>query len=186
MRCAFSLSGLGSLVAAAALAAPPTAYDLRNAGNLSEAAALVDVAGGTVVEALGLFANYAKQTAEIRVYDHWDTEPAGLLSEFSYTFDLPRYALVDLPSALPRAADGSLVVVVDYGAQFDLPVPYEPLAGAPAGRSYLRELDGQWKDMSTFTSAGVFAVKVVTTPEPPAALLALCGLAGVAVCGRWG
>ena len=142
-------------------------------GAVSEAAAVVQVGANTVVESLGLYAAFATQEVEIRVYDHWDANgPADLLASFSHVFDLPGYALVDLPTALARATAGSLVVTVDYGSEFASPVPYETVAGAAAGRSYLRNAQGVWEDLAISTSGGVFAVKVVTIPEPPAFLLA--------------
>jgi len=164
----------------------PSAQTGLAQGDVSEAAAVIAVSANTVVESLGLYAAYASQQAEIRIYDHWDANgPADLLATFSHFFDLPGYALVDLPVALPRATDGSLVVTVDYGSAFASPVPFESVPGAATGRSYLRNAHGVWEDMATSTSAGVFAVKVITTPEPSAALLA--GLAALGVArGRGG
>jgi hypothetical protein len=160
----------------------PSSHAGLGQGLVSEAAAVIEVAANTVIESLGLYANYAAQQVQIRVYDHWDANgPADLLASFSHTFDLPGYALVDLPTALPRAADGSLVVTVDYGSAFASPVPYESVAGAGAGLSYLRNPRGVWEDMANWTNAGVFAVKVVTTPEPSAWLLAC--LAALGLCG---
>lgn len=159
----------------------PSAHAGLGQGVVSEAAAVVQVAADTVVESLGLYANYAAQQAQIRVYDHWGANgPADLLANFSHTFDLPGYELVDLPTALPRTADGGLVVTVDYGSAFASPVPYETVAGAGAGLSYLRNAQGIWEDMAAWTNAGVFAVKVVTTPEPSAWLLAC--LAALGLC----
>lgn len=159
----------------------PSAQTGLGQGDVSEAAAVIQVAANTVVESLGLYVAYAAQEAEIRVYDHWGANgPADLLASFSHFFELPGYALVDLPTALPRATDGSLVVTIDYGSEFALPVPYETVAGAAAGRSYLRNAQGVWEDLATSTNAGVFAVKVITTPEPSAVLLASLAALGLA------
>jgi hypothetical protein len=159
----------------------PGAYTGLGQGDVSEAAAVVQVGANTVVESLGLYAAYAAQDVEIRVYDHWDASgPADLLTSFSHSFDLPGYALVDLPTALARATAGSLVVTVDYGSEFASPVPYETVAGAAAGRSYLRNAQGVWEDLTASTSGGVFAVKVVTIPEPSAILLACLASLGFA------
>jgi hypothetical protein len=147
-------------------------------GTVSEAAAIIEVGANTVVESLGIYAAYAAQQVEINIYDRWEAGgPADLLTSFSHIFDLPGYALVDLPFALPRTTDGNLVVTVDYGSENAMPVPYETVAGAALGRSYLLNDQGIWEDMATSMNPGVFAVKVVTIPEPSALLLA--GLAAL-------
>jgi len=154
-------------------------------GKASEAAAVIEVAANTVVQSLGIFANHAAQQVQISVYDHWGAGgPADLLASFSHTFNLPGYALVDLPTALPRAVDGNLVVTVDYGSAFSQPVPFEPLTGVAAGLSYLLNENGSWDDMSTRPIPGAFGVKVITTPEPAAGLLAAIALVSLAVCAR--
>ncbi|MFO0900699.1 MAG: C1 family peptidase [Pirellulales bacterium] len=164
----------------------PTSHYGGKTGSDAQAAAVIDVAAGTVVEALGLFSNYAQQSAEIRVYDHWDASgPSGLLADFSHTFALPGYDLVSLPSALPWANAGSLVVTVDYGTGFEKPIPYEPATAPLAGLSYVRDDKGNWQDMATIAAPGVFAVKVVTAPEPTGGLLALLAGLGIVRIRRW-
>jgi hypothetical protein len=153
-------------------------------GKASEAAAVIEVAADTVVQSLGIFANYAQQV-QISVYDQWNASgPADLLASFSHTFDLPGYALVDLPTGLPQTVDGNLVVTVDYGSRFAEPIPFEPLTGVAAGLSYLMNENGGWDDMSARSIPGVFGVKVITTPEPVAGLLAAMALASMAAFAR--
>jgi hypothetical protein len=153
-------------------------------GTVSEAAAVIEVGANTVVESLGIYAAYAAQQVEINIYDRWEAGgPADLLTSFSHIFDLPGYALVDLPTALLRTTGGNLVVTVDYGSEFAMPVPYEALAGAELGLSYLLNDQGIWEDMANSMNPGVFAVKVVTIPEPSTlVVLALAGL-GLGVAG---
>jgi hypothetical protein len=72
---------------------------------------------------------------------------------------------------------------VDYGSDFSEPIPFEAQTGAAAGLSYLLN-NGSWDDMSTRPKPGVFGVKVITTPEPAAALLAALALVALALAGN--